>query len=252
MKGIIMLGGYATRMFPLTEKKSKALLPVGGRPLLDYLFDELEPVKELKEIILVTNSVFCPDFKAWEKTYKGSKKITVLDDGTKTNETRLGAIGDTTFAIENQKVNEDILLMPGDNFFSGGAIKRFVEFAGKKGTDCIMADTCDDMIYMKQFGVITADKNNKIIEFEEKPENPKSTMRASAFYYYKKDTLPLFRQYLNAGNNKDQPGRFLAWLSKQKPCYVFQIPDQFVDIGTIEAYNSLNERLAKEAKSKKK
>jgi glucose-1-phosphate thymidylyltransferase len=239
-----MLGGYATRMFPLTEKKSKALLPVGGRPLLDYLFDELEPVEEMKEVILVTNAVFYPDFKEWAKTYKGSKKIVVLDDTTLTNDTRLGAIGDTTFAIETEKVDDDILLMPGDNYFSGGAIKAFVEFSKKMGTDCIMADTCNDMVYMKQFGVISADENKKVIDFEEKPEEPKSNMRASAFYYYKKETLPLFRQYLDAGNNKDQPGRFFAWLSKQKPCYVYQIADQFVDIGTIEAYNALNEKLA--------
>lgn len=245
MKAIVLVAGYASRLYPLTLNTPKALLTLNGITLLDYLMAKVAEIDVIDEVILVSNDKFYQNFIDWKETYKGNKKITVLNDGTSTNETRLGAIGDTQFAIEQLGIDEEIMLLVSDNYFTF-SLKDFYNFYQKKQGDCILVTEFDDLEYLgKNFACVKLGENDTITGLVEKPGGiPDTNIGAYASYIYTKDTVKMIKQYLDEGNNKDAPGNFPAWLYKRKPVYAYSFEGECYDIGTIAVYNKLNNELS--------
>ena len=245
MKAIMLVAGYATRLYPLTENMPKGLLKLNGRAIIDYTFDKLEKIKEIDEAILVSNSKFYDQFCNWANNYKGRIKITVLNDGTTSNDNRLGAIGDMQFAIQNCHIDDEIMVLASDNYFTFELIDYY-NFYKEKDCDCILGCTFENLDYLaKNFAVATLDEFGKVTSLVEKPGTTTSNIGIWATYIYKRETVPMIKKYLDDGNNKDAPGNFPSWLYKIKPIYTYLFDGECYDIGTIEVYNNLNEKLSK-------
>lgn len=238
MKCVLLAAGYATRLYPLTKDCPKSLLPIGKSNVLDFIVKKIEQVDIVDQIIIVTNERFMAQFKDWTSNYLSSKKITILSDGTTTNENRLGAIADMQFAIEKAGINDDVLIMAGDNLFDFSLVD-FASFFHHVGGNCITAHELSDVDALKRTGVIQVDQNQKVISFEEKPLQPKSNLAVPPFYIYKKETLPLIKQYLNQGNNPDAPGNFIPWLIQHKDVYAFKFEGKRYDIGNLASYEEV-------------
>jgi len=243
MKAIILAAGYATRLYPLTIDTPKPLLPIGGKPIIDYIVDDINKINEVSEIYVITNSRFFGHFKKWAETVKTGVPVTVLDDGTTTNDNRLGAIGDINFVINKMNVDDDLLIIAGDNF-STFSMENAYKFFKEKGADCVCAKRTDDYEMLKSFAVATVDETGKIIALVEKPKEPPSDLAVYATYFYLKDTVKLFKKYLEEGNSPDAPGNFPQWLHKIKPVYAYAMDGECYDIGTPEMYKSVNEMLS--------
>lgn len=242
MKVIVLVAGFATRLYPITEKTPKALLTVGKKTLLDYLFDKLEKIDDITEAILISNEVFYENFTQWKNNYKGWIPVKVLNDGATSNETRLGAIGDMQYVIDECKIDEDLMVLASDHYFQFD-LKEFYDFFKAKDADCVAGKVFEDIEYIRnRFGVAVLDKDGKIIEMIEKPSDPPSNFVAFAFYLYKKETVPMIKQYLDEGNKKDSPGNFPSWLHKKKDMFAFELKGECVDIGTISDYEAIKKR----------
>lgn len=237
MKCIILAAGYATRLYPLTENMPKPLLEVAGESILDRICDKVEKVSEVNEIIIVSNHKFIDQFEDWAINYKG-KKVTVLDDGTTSNENRMGAVRDILFAIDQLAIDEDIMVLAGDNLFDFN-LDEFVAFYDEKKTDCITTHIIDDLDRIKRTGVAVLDDNFKVLSFEEKPELPKSNHAVPPFYIYRKNTLPLIKSFVEDGNNGDAPGMLISWLLKKVMIHAYTFDGNRYDIGTLASYNEV-------------
>lgn len=244
MKCIFLCAGYATRLFPLTENFPKALLKVGGRALLDYILDEVNSLDEIDEIYLVTNAKYTPHFESWAKEKNNIKPITVINDGTYTNDDRLGAIGDINFTIEKCNINDDVLIIAGDNLFTF-KLREFVDFYKVKNAPSVCVREETDINLLKRVGVAVLDDSNKILDFEEKPAEPKSKYAVYAEYIYPKEILPVFKEYLAEGNSNDAPGNFVAYLYKKMPTYAYPFKGECYDVGTHDALAYVNEIYSK-------
>ncbi len=240
MKAVILVAGYATRLYPLTKDTPKPLLSVGGKPIIDYIVEQINRIDAADEIFVVSNHKFASHFEKWAEAKNNSKKITVLDDGTSTEETRRGAIGDIFYTITQKGIDDDMVIIAGDNLFTYD-LKENYDYFMEKGDDCVCVKQFDDPEMIKQLGVVLLDDNNRIIDFEEKPEHPKSNKASFATYFYKRETVPLFKTYLEEGNKPDAPGNFLAWLYKRKPVYAYVMNGECYDIGTHKALNEVRE-----------
>jgi glucose-1-phosphate thymidylyltransferase len=241
VRAIILAAGYATRLRPLTDSIPKQLLPVGGRPMLDWVCDRVAEVAD--QIELVTNARFAGDFSDWAIQRGG---LTVHDDGTASNEDRLGAIGDIAFVLEQIGVDDDLLVVAGDNLFDF-ALGDFVEFTRGKGVaSSVAVYDCGDLELAAQYGVVDVDGDDRVVDFEEKPAEPRSTLVATAAYFYHRQHVPLVARYLEEGNPPDQPGRLVAWLYRREPVYAYRFPGLWFDIGNpeqlLEADNHWRER----------
>ena len=242
MRAIILAAGYATRLRPLTDTIPKQLLPVGGRPMLDWICDRVAEVTD--RIDLVTNARFAGDFDQWAKRRGG---VTVHDDGTVSNEDRLGAIGDIAFVLERTGTDDDLLVVAGDNLFDF-ALGDFVEFTRGKGiASGVAVYDCGDLGLAAQYGIVDVDEHDRITAFEEKPPAPTTTLVATAAYVYHREHVPLVARYLDEGNPPDQPGRLVAWLYRREPVYAYRFPGLWFDIGNpeqlLEADNHWRERV---------
>ena len=191
MKCIVLAAGYATRLYPLTENQPKPLLEVAGKSILDHAMEKIDRVKEIDEVIIVTNDKFAGHFEEWKKAVTYSKILRVVNDGTLTNDTRLGAIGDIQFVIDQLKINDDLMIIAGDNLFEF-ELADFATFFYNKDSDCITTYHEANEAQLKRAGVIEIDEESRVLSFEEKPEQPKSSFCVPAFYLYRKDTLPFF------------------------------------------------------------
>ena len=240
MKAIILAAGYATRLYPLTENRPKPLLGVGGKPILQYLLEKIEPLDLVDEVIIATNDRFYDQFVDWMAGFVYSKKIIVLNDGTTANENRLGAIADLCFALEERQLDEDLLVLAGDNLFDF-ALTDFVAYYQKVRADCITAHQLDDLEELRKTGVIETNGEGRVLSFAEKPMDPRSNLAVPPFYIYRRDTIPLLKEYLQAGENPDAPGNFIPWLLKRKKVYAFRFEGARYDIGTLESYRLVNE-----------
>ena len=240
MIALILAAGYATRLYPLTLNMPKALLPIDNKPIIDYIVEQIETIDEVKEIVVISNHRFAPNFFEWAENGPFKKNLTVIDDGTTSEETRRGAIGDILFAIEEKKIDDEILVVAGDNFFTY-SLKDYYDFYREKDRDCVCVKKFDNRELLKQFGVAVLDENGRVLEIEEKPAKPKSDTAVYATYMYKKDTVPLFRTYIEEGNKPDAPGYFLEWLYKRKDVYAYAFDGECYDIGTPESYRSVCE-----------
>lgn len=232
MKAIILAGGYATRLRPLTDDLSKCLLPIGGRPMLDWILDRVEGVEEVDEVHVVTNHRFAGDFERWAAS---KERVTVHDDGTTSNEDRLGAIGDVAFTLERARIaRDDVLVIAGDNLFDYD-LQDLVDFWRGKGPGSAVAirDVGDPRL-ASQYGVVALDENDRVVDFVEKPAEPTSTLCATATYIYHRDHLPLVRRYLDEGNAPDQSGSFFEWLMAREPVYGYRFTGVWLDIGDKE------------------
>lgn len=235
MKGLVLAAGYATRLYPLTKNTPKPLLEVAGKTILDYIVEKMDKVDAIDEIILVTNDKFTGHFEEWVEQADYDKKFTVVNDGTTTNDNRLGAIGDIQFVIEELNIEDDLMILAGDNLFDF-ELTDFANYFHEVGTDVITAYEETDEAQVKRAGVVELDDQSKVLSFEEKPEQPKSNFAVPAFYLYKKETLPAFNNYLNEGNDPDAPGHFIPYLIEKKPVHAFQFEGKRYDIGTADSY----------------
>jgi len=246
MKALILAAGYATRLYPLTKRFPKPLLEVEGRPIIDYIIDKLRPIPLIDEIIVVTNSKFISYFKKWAKRLKLGKRLTLVDDLTKTIEGSLGAIGDMNFAINKMRIKDDLLVVGGDNLFDS-ELKSFLSFAlQKKNSPLIGAYDIKSRLQAKKYGVIKLDRFNRIVDFQEKPDKPKSTLAATCIYYFPKAKLKLIKEYLASRENKrDATGFYINWLTKRSAVYGFVFEGSWYDIGDYKFYNLAKEKFTK-------
>jgi glucose-1-phosphate thymidylyltransferase len=247
MNALILAAGYATRLYPLTLNQAKPLLEVGGKPIIEWLLDNLATVPDLGTICIVTNDKFASDFQVWANHYQDRHRglnIKIINDGSKNDHDKLGAIGDINLVLTREDFTiDDLIIVAGDNLFNH-PLADFVAFARKTPATVAVYDV-GNLEAMKKYGVVTIDQHGTITHFEEKPEKPQSTLAAIALYYYSREVLPLFTTYLAAGNNPDQPGRFLQWLYTRKPVKTFQIKGQWLDIGSKETLEKADEIFAK-------
>ncbi len=230
MKAVILAGGYATRLYPLTRDRPKHLLEVDGRPILELLLERL-PLGELDAVYVVTNAKFADRFREWAESYPAD--IIVLDDGTTSEEDRLGAIGDLQLVIESEDLDDDLIVAAGDNIFTE-RLDDFARFGRERDAAAIAVYDVGDLEAMKQLSSIGVDADSRLVTFEEKPEQPESTLAGIALYFYPRAILPLVGQYLAEGNNPDQPGRLVGWLYRRTPVYAWRVPGRWFDIGTPE------------------
>jgi glucose-1-phosphate thymidylyltransferase len=244
MNVIILAAGYATRLYPLTLDKAKPLLEVGGKPIIQWVLDNLANVAGLEAIYVVTNDKFANDFQVWADRYQ-NPKVKIINDGSKTDDDKLGAIGDISFVVTRENLaKSDLLIVAGDNLFEQ-SLCEFVESA-KDIQATVAVHDVGKIEAMKKYGVVTINSDGFITHFEEKPEKPQSTLAAIALYYYSSEVTSLLTTYLAAGNDPDQPGRFVQWLYTRKPVKTFQIKGKWLDIGSKETLHQADAMFRKE------
>ncbi len=235
MKCILLAAGYATRLYPLTKDKPKALLELGNKTILDRIMDKLEEIERIDDVYIVTNHRFADIFTNWAKDYKGPKKVKVLDDGTTTNDNRLGAIGDMNYVIEQEKIDDEIFVLASDVIFDF-SLKGMFDLFDKLDADVISARYVESIETLRSMGVLKLDDNGLVTDFEEKPQNPQSHYGVPPFYIYRRSTIELIRQYLREGNNSDAPGYFIPWLIGHTDVYAYKFDENIIDIGVPAAY----------------
>jgi glucose-1-phosphate thymidylyltransferase len=245
MNVLILAAGYATRLYPLTLNKAKPLLVVGGKPIIEWLVDNLSGIPELETIYIVTNDKFAADFQTWSQSYQKRHpkfKFRIINDGSTSDEDKLGAIGDINFVVTQENLSEtSLLIAAGDNLFTN-SLADFVEYA--RNTDVtIAAYDVGDSEAIKKYGNVSVNAEGILTRFEEKPQKPQGTLAAIALYYYSPAVLSLLKTYLSAGNNPDQPGRFVQWLYTRKPVKTFQIKGRWLDIGSKETLENADKIL---------
>ena len=233
---LILAAGYATRLYPLTENFPKPLLKVGDKAILDWLLDDINESGKVDEYVVISNHKFAHHFDAWAATKP--YKITVVDDGTETNETRLGAVKDVEFAIEKLGLDDDMLVIAGDNVLDF-SLTKFISYATEKNTSCIMRYYEPSEKKLTKCGVVEIDENDRIISMEEKPVSPKSHWCCPPFYYYTKADAKLVKKGIEGGCGTDAPGSYIAWLCTQTPVQAMEMPGKRYDIGNLESYEQV-------------
>ena len=239
MKLLVLAAGYATRLYPLTLDRPKALLPVGGRPMLDHVLAALDGVG-LEGIYVVTNAKFAPHFREWAE---GRDDVTVVDDGTTSDDDKLGAIGDIGFVLEQARLDDDLVVVAGDNLFSAN-LAEFGDFCREKNAPVLAVYDVGDLSQMPKYNAIETDDEGRITFFEEKPAQPTSTLTGIALYFYPRHALPLIRRYLEEGNNPDQPGRLVQWLYPRVDVFTWRVPGEWIDIGSEETLREADARFS--------
>ena len=245
MKNIVIAAGYATRLGELTRNFPKPLLKIGDKSILERMLDDIDCIEEITEHIIVTNHLFAPVFEAWKEGMAYRKPVTIMDDGTSTNETRLGAVCDLLFAMEKLALDDDLLVVAADNllFFS---FQGFVAFAKDKGTSCIMCHEQKELIKLQRTGVVVLDEKNQVLNMEEKPLQPKSTWAVPPFYIYLKKDLDLVRNAVVNGCGKDAPGNLAHYLCEHTVMHAWPMAgtgeNLRFDIGSVDTYREACER----------
>ena len=246
MKALILAAGYATRLYPLTQTVAKPLLPVGGRPMLDWILDGVEEVDEVDAVHVVTNSKFAGSFVAWAEAAGRAVPITIHDDGTASEDDRLGAIGDIQFVLAGAALDDDVLVIAGDNLFEFSLVE-YVDFWRDKGTASALAvHDVGSRELARKYGVVAVDDDDRVIDLVEKPDDPPSTLVATATYIVHREHVPLVGRYLDEGNAPDPSGPFFVWLHKHERVYAYPFSGDWRDIGDrtqlLDADNRLRAR----------
>ena len=247
MKILILAAGYATRLYPLTLTKPKPLLDVAGRPMIEHVLDHIAPIPGIDRVYVVTNDKFAAPFQQWADGYRATKSklnFTIINDGSTDDTNKLGAIGDLNLVLEREQVDDDVIVVAGDNLFSE-SIEAFGKFCREKNAPVLGVYDVGDLEAIKKYNAITVDDGGRITYFEEKPKVPQSTLTGIALYFYPRATLPLIRQYVAEGNNPDQPGRLVQWLYPRTPFYTWRVPGLWFDIGSKETLAEANEIFGK-------
>lgn len=243
MEALILGAGYATRLYPLTQDRPKPLLPVGGIPILERIAEQIVDAGPFDRLHVVTNHRFAEHYLEWLRDYRRRKataaEIVVHDDQTTTPENRLGAIGDIQFVIDQAPIRDDLLVIAGDNLI-GGSLAPFVRHAADHGASVGLKDLRSKNL-VSLYGVVETDSGGRILGFEEKPAQPRSTLIAVGLYYFPASTLSLVRRYLDLGHSKDAPGYYLQWFHRQVPTFGHVLEGEWYDIGDLESYRRADE-----------
>ena len=238
MKCLILAAGYATRLYPLTENFPKPLLKVGDKAILDWLVDDIASTGAVDRFVVISNHKFAGHFRDWAAMRPG---IAVVDDGTSTNETRLGAVRDIQFAIESLGIDDDLLVIAGDNILDF-SLAEFIRYASTKRASCIMRYYEADENRLHKCGVVEVDDTDRIVGMEEKPAEPKSHWCCPPFSFYRREDAARVAEGIAAGCGVDAPGSYVAWLSTRVLMYAMEMPGRRYDIGNLESYRSVCER----------
>ena len=238
MKCLILAAGYATRLYPLTENFPKPLLEVGGKTILDWLVDDIDSAGLVDEYVVISNHKFAHHFDKWAATK--TMKVTVVDDGTSSNETRLGAVKDIQFAIDKLGLGDDMLVIAGDNVLDF-SLTKFVRYAKEKNTSCIMRYFEPEEKKLVKCGVVEINDADRILSMEEKPAAPKSHWCCPPFYYYTRQDAKLVAKGIESGCGTDAPGSYIAWLCRQTTVHAMEMPGKRFDVGNLESYNKIKE-----------
>lgn len=236
MKCLILAAGYATRLYPLTENFPKPLLTVGEKTILDWLVDDIDTLGAVDEYVVISNHKFAYHFQEWAQTK--SQKITVVDDETNTNETRLGAVKDIQYAIDKLALDDDMLVIAGDNVLDF-SLTRFIDYARAKQTSCIMRYYESNEQKLLKCGVVTIDDNDKILNMTEKSPTPATHWCCPPFYYYTREDARLVQKGIDSGCGTDAPGSYIAWLCRQTIVHAMEMPGKRYDIGNLESYENV-------------
>ena len=244
MKNIVIAAGYATRLGELTKNFPKPLLKIGENTILGRMLDDIDKIPEIDEHIIITNHKFAGIFEEWASKQSYMKPVTIVDDGTETNDTRLGAVCDLLFAMDKLKIDDDMLVVAADNilFFS---FQEFVDFAKEKGTSCIMCHEQPSIEKLQRTGVIVLDDNDKVLNMEEKPQEPKSHWAVPPFYIYLKKDLDKVRHSVENGCGKDAPGNLAHYMVEQVEMHAWKMTAGRFDIGSLDTYKEACDKFGK-------
>ncbi len=240
MKGIVLAAGYGTRLYPLTLNKPKPLLPVAGRPIIEYILERLQPINVLKDLYVVTNQKFYPNFVEWSESYHSSFGIKILNDRTMSNEDRLGAIGDIQFVVESEGIEDELIVIGGDNIFEFDLLKAYQYFRQKEASVVGLYDMEDPSRVAGLYGVVSIDQEGRIVRFEEKPEKPRSSLISTAIYIFSREDVDEVNRCIEESHNPDNAGDFIRYLSEKKPTYGYVFRETWFDIGDKEQYRTAN------------
>jgi glucose-1-phosphate thymidylyltransferase len=236
MKILILAAGYATRLYPLTQNQPKPLLPVAGKPMIEHVLDNIAPIGDIDRVYVVTNAKFADHFQKWSDHYRATKaklEFTIVNDGSTDDTNKLGAIGDLHLVLQQEKIDDDLIVVAGDNLFSE-TLEAFGNFCRAKNAPVVGVYDVGSLEEVKKYNAITLDDEGRITFFEEKPKNPGSTLSAIALYFYPRHSLQLIKDYVRDGNNPDQPGRLVQWMYPRVPFYTWTVPGLWYDIGSKE------------------
>ncbi len=242
MKVLILAAGYATRLYPLTLTRPKPLLDVAGKPMIEHVLDNIAPIPGIDRVYVVTNAKFADQFQKWADNYRATKSklnFTIINDGSTDDTNKLGAIGDLNLVLDREKIDDDLIVVAGDNLFSQ-SVEEFGRHCRSKNAPVLAVYDVGNLEEIKKYNAITLDGEGRITFFEEKPKQPQSTLTGIALYFYPKASLPLIRQYVAEGNNPDQPGRLVQWMYQQTPFYTWRVPGLWFDIGSKETLDEAN------------
>lgn len=247
MKVIILAAGYATRLYPLTLNQPKPLLDVAGKPMIEHVIDNLAPIDGIDGICVVTNEKFAGHFQKWADHYRATKaklNFTIINDHSTDDSNKLGAIGDLHLVLTREKIDDDVIVVAGDNLFNV-SLAEFGKVCRAKNAPVLAVYDVGNLEEIKKYNAITIDAAGRITFFEEKPKQPQSTVTGIALYYYPKAVLPLIKQYVAEGNNPDQPGRLVQWLYPRTPFFTWRVPGLWYDIGSKETLEEANRIFAR-------
>ncbi len=234
MKAIILAAGYATRLYPLTLDQPKPLLEIGGKPMVEHIIAKLEKIPDLDEIHIVTNNKFYTHFLEWQNNIQSSKKIIIHNDGTLSNEDRLGSVGDIHFTIKSANMDDDVFVIAGDNLFEADLNKIVTEFKEHQKTIVAAKDLKDKSLLANKFGVIVTGENNRVIDFEEKPAEPKTALAATCIYLLNRTSVQELRELYARGEKIDDGGNFIKYLSDRSEVRCHAFDSDWYDIGSHE------------------
>lgn len=236
MKCLILAAGYATRLYPLTENFPKPLLEVCGKTILDWLLDDMDTLGIIDEYVVISNHKFAHHFDQWASTKP--MKVTVVDDGTSSNETRLGAVKDIQFAVEKLQLDDDLLILAGDNLLNF-SMTKFIRYAQGKNAPCTMRYYEPSFQKLLKSGIVTVDEDDRIVYMTEKAPNPETHWVSVAFYYYPKHVVKQIERALEEGCGTDAPGSFMIWVSRQETSYAMEMPGSRYDVGDLASYEQV-------------
>jgi len=240
MKVILLCAGYATRLYPLTLDKPKPLLSVAGKPIIEYLLENIIQIKKIDAVYIVTNNKFADIFKDWENEFQFPLPIIIINDKTMSNDDRLGAIGDLYYTIQQSHIDDDVLVIAGDNLFDLNMID-FCNFAEKnKPYASIAVFDVKHKDLARKYGLVELNNEGQVIDFKEKPEKPRTTLASLALYFYPQETIKFIEKYIHEGNNPDQPGHYAAWLSRCYKVYAYPFDGHWFDVGDFDSLEKAN------------
>jgi len=244
MKALILAAGYATRLFPLTKDKAKPLLPIAGKPIIDYIIEDLEKIPDLDQIYVVTNNKFASSFEQWASNSQFKKPIKIINDGTLSDEDKLGAIGDMLLVVQKENIQDELMVIAGDNIFEAGFFEIVAFYRSKKGAPCIASFDIENLELAKQYGIVELDSDNLVINFVEKSQDPPGTQAAVGLYLFPKDKIGLIDQYVSENANKDAPGYYISWLVNKGEVYAFPLEGKWYDIGDLGSYEKADKEFS--------